>query len=81
VPFHGQQPLQVAFSVALKQKRPQIELRKPLKGYGDIIAACWGQQPDSRPTMLQVVQQLTDQHVSVKASIAAERWLAESTGR
>ena len=79
IPFRGQQPLQVAFSVALQQKRPPIELRKPLKGYGDVIQACWDQQPDLRPTMQQVVQQLNVQNVSVKAAIAAERWLLEST--
>jgi len=80
IPLRGQHQLQAAYSVAILKRRPGIELRKPLKCFADVITACWEELPADRPTMEQVVHQLSEININVKAAAAADRWL-ETTNR
>jgi len=75
IPFRGQHQLQAAFGVAVHGRRPMIELRKPLKRFIDLITSCWDEAPVRRPDMADVVQQLNEIDVEVKAAVAADRWL------
>jgi len=57
MPFREHAPLQVAFAVAIEQKRPPIHLGKDVQVYSELIEKCWKQDPDHRPDIDEVVRE------------------------
>ena len=68
VPFSGYAPLQAAFAVAIEHQRPEINLRRELQAYGDLISACWDAEPDNRPDMDQVTKTASTIAAAIEAA-------------
>jgi tRNA A-37 threonylcarbamoyl transferase component Bud32 len=54
-PFQGQTGIQIALAVSHFKQRPPIPAGAP-EPLGNLIEACWGTEPDGRPTFAEIVE-------------------------
>ena len=57
-PFEGMNPMQMGFAVGSQGYRPPIPEETP-KGLSELIAACWHNEPQQRPSFASVLGKLT----------------------
>ena len=57
-PFEGMNPMQMGFAVGSQGYRPPIPEDTP-KGLAELIAACWHNEPQQRPSFASVLGKLT----------------------
>lgn len=78
VPFGGANGMEVLLHIHHEQ-RPPIKLPPALARYEGLIARCWHQQPEQRPSMEEVMQVLQAMR-SVELHAGAARELTTTRG-
>ena len=69
---HMRAHAQAAYSVAIDQQRPAIDLRlrRKLEPCAEVIHACWQQDATRRPSMPMVVERMVDINAAISSAEA-----------